>query len=172
MKRQAWVVDASAPDKTLVELDSVNQCQRCSRGEGCGAIMLNSEHSGVQLWVTGSGDTNVMSGQPVLVEIDEQGSGWLLPVFAAYGLPLLGLLCSTMLATALSGNLFRTPAAQGVEPATAELFIVLSALAGLCGGIFAWRQLASGILARAERSLCLRSARIVGMHPSSAREPR
>lgn len=152
MKREARIIDSGAADITLVELDAVSQCQRCSRGEGCGAAMLDSRQSGIQLWVASDADpSTLVNGQKVLLEIDEQGSGWLWAVFAAYGCPLVGLMLSTGLSTALGYS---------------ELIVAISAAAGLCGGIFAWRQLAPRIIARTCRGLCLQSARIVAMHPS------
>lgn len=122
--------------------------------------MLGAPNRGIQLWVTCKESVHAVAGQNVVLEIDEQGSGWLLAVCAAYGLPLLGLLMLTALATGIAGT-----ASVG-----AELFIIVSALIGLCGGILAWRQLSPSLLARAERSLCLRSARIVAMYPSTEKE--
>lgn len=154
MRRQGRIVDidGGGPDSALIELDSVSQCLRCSRGEGCGAMMLNSQADGVQFWVTIATErAQLVNGQSVTLEIDDQGSGWLWSVFAAYGLPLMGMLLATALSTLLIGN---------------ELLVAVSAVVGLCGGIFAWRQVAPAILSRACRGLCLHSARIVSMSPS------
>ncbi|MFK7857844.1 MAG: SoxR reducing system RseC family protein [Granulosicoccus sp.] len=163
MRRQARVVDTGAggPGRALVELDTVGQCQRCSRGEGCGAALFDPQQAKIRLWVESDEKSSAFVGQQVMLEIDEQGSGWLWPVFGAYGLPLSGLLVATAASTASTAD----------ASDFAELFVVLSALAGLFGGIFAWRQVAPGVLARAERSLCLRSARIVATYSSSATYP-
>jgi len=176
VKRQGRIVACDGSGKILVELDSIGQCCRCSRGQGCGAGMLDTGQTGLQIWVSDGKPSQARLGKAVLLEIDEHGSGWLLPVFGAYGLPLLGLLLSTMLATFIAtfmANSQITPEASGKLLSTvAELSIILSAAAGLCGGIVAWRQLAPGVLARAERHLCFQTARIVATCPPSERELR
>lgn len=168
MKRQARILACDGSGKALVEIDSISQCRRCSRAQGCGAGMLATGQTGLQLWINTDKPQRAIPGQAVLVEIDDSGSGWLWPVFGAYGLPLAGLLSLTTVASYLT-TFMAEP--DKLSSAVAELMIVASAAAGLCGGIVAWRRVAPRVLARAERSLCLQTARIVGMQPSTEREP-
>lgn len=170
MRREATLIGVDASGKAVVQLDNVSQCRRCSRGQGCGAAMSGSFESskpqGVRLHAQITSQLPLSAGQKVLIDIDEHGSGWLWSVFGAYGLPLTGLLLATGLATALTAS-----GSGGRADLSAELVVVLSALGGLAGGIFAWRALASRVLTCVERSLCLQSARIVAISPSLPREP-
>lgn len=170
MRREATLIGVDATGKAVVQLDNVSQCLRCSRGQGCGAGISGSFESsgprGVQLQARITTRLPLSAGQKVLIDIDEHGSGWLWSVFGAYGLPLTGLLLATGLATALTA-----PGSGGQADISTELVVVLSALSGLAGGIFAWRALASRVLTCVERSLCLQSARIVAISPSFQREP-
>ena len=127
---------------------------------------VNSAQAGVRLQVGVLPGLPVSDGQKVIVDIDEHGSDWLWSVSGAYGLPLAGLLLATGLATAFTGSdSARLTAMQ------AELAVVLGALGGLAGGIFAWRTMASRVLTCVARSLCLQSARIVAISPTLPREP-
>lgn len=170
MRREATLIDFDAAGNAVVELDNVSQCLKCSRGEGCGAAIAGalpgSRQQGLRLQVGITTQFAVREGQKVIIDIDEPGAGWLFSVFGAYGLPLAGLLLATGFATVL------TDSGSVNGPVTsAELVVVLSALGGLAGGIFAWRAMASRVLTCVERSLCLQSARIVAISPSSQREP-
>lgn len=170
MRREATLIGVEASGKAIVQLDNVSQCLRCSRGQGCGAGISGSlegpEPQGIQLHAQITNHLPLSEGQQVLIDIDEHGSGWLWSVVGAYGLPLTGLLLATGLATALTAS-----GSGGRADISAELVVVLSALSGLAGGIFAWRALASRVLTCVERSLCLQSARIVTISPSFQREP-
>lgn len=164
------MVCSDGPDGLLVEFDGISQCQRCRTGKGCGAVLADSGHSGVRMRIATTPDLVISDGSPVLVEIDEQGSGWLWPVFGAYGLPLAGMLLATGSATAIVGGIV-PHSDNNAFLALAEVLTILSAIGGLAAGLFAWRQLAPRALACAGRSLCLHSARIVAINPSSEREP-
>ena len=164
------MICANESDALLVELDSISQCQRCQSGKGCGAVLADSGQPGVRVRIVKTPNLVVREGSSVLVEIDEQGSDWLWPVFGAYGLPLVGMLVTTGLVSTVMGKIMPS-SGTGSLTAAAELLIVFSAIAGLAGGIFAWRHLTPRALACATRSLCLHSARIVAVNPSSEREP-
>ena len=169
MRREATLIDLDDAGHAVVELDNVSQCLKCSRGEGCGAFIAGpyhgSEQQGLRLQVGITAQLPVREGQKVVIDIDEQGAGWLLSVFAAYGLPLAGLLLATGLATVFTGS-----GSVNGPVTSAEWVVALSAFGGLAGGIFAWRAIASRVLTCVERSLCLQSARIVAISPSLQRE--
>lgn len=164
MRREATLVSVDTAGHAVVELDPVSQCLRCSRGQGCGAAIAGAfgvaGEQGVRLTIQQADSARFKAQQKVLVEIDEQGSGWLMAVFGAYGLPLAGLLMASALATA-----FIESGMSHLSPGLKDLLVLLSAIAGLGGGIFASRTLESHVLACAGRSLCLQSARIVGTCP-------
>ena len=157
MIRTARIVATDIAGATAtVQLDDVAACRRCSRGAGCGAQWSATSGSQPLYTVNCAPQLNVKPGQQVTVELDERGSTWLWAVICAYGLPLLSLLMATALGTYL------------VSPVTSmleEIVIVGTALTGLAGGVFAWRMLSPKVLAGVERSLCLRSARIVPIQP-------
>ena len=184
MKHHGRVTGVDASGAALVELEPISQCARCRRGEGCGSVFFDTPRPGITLRVTQAqalpaitGESSTVNdmggsvGQSVVIEIeDSESSQWLLPVLGAYGLPLLGMLLATGTLSALTGAL------QGVNSVElhsywAELVVLAGAGLGLCGGLFAWRSLSSNylgrVLADAERSLCLQSARIVAIEPSS-----
>lgn len=184
MRRDATVISVdlqrcATDDNQLmacVELEHVSQCLRCSRGQGCGAANQLSSFTEIadntianpavapsegksrklQLYVNVEQGTPVEVGQRLVIDIDdeESGSTWLWAVFGAYGLPLVGMLFATGVASALWG---------GADSASrlAEFRILVSAGAGLFLGILAWRLSSRRLLQMTERSLCLLSARIV-----------
>ncbi|MFK7890336.1 MAG: SoxR reducing system RseC family protein [Granulosicoccus sp.] len=173
MKRQARVVSVDSSDGTLVEIDSMNQCLRCSRGQGCGAGVFSGNSHALSLQVHSPEQQSLRIGQQVQVEIDESGSQWLWPVFCAYGLPLFGMLLATAVSSFFTNQYGFSATAVGTTVGTtvlAELAVMLSAVAGLAGGIFAWHKIAPRALAFAQRGICLHSARIVAINPSSERE--
>ena len=170
MIRQARVVGIEpATGKVAVALDDTSECIRCQRGEGCGQGMgagllsLNQARVQPQLSCLSEIELNeidVSTHRQVLVDVGERGSGWLWPVFGAYGLPLAGMILATAVLSSVS------------TPAWAELLALFGAIGGLFAGIWAWRCISSRVLTSVERSLCLQSARIVGVVPSANREPR
>ena len=170
MIRQARVVGIEpATGRIAVALDDTSECIRCQRGEGCGqgigAGLLSLNQTRVQPQLSCLSDVelddiDVCTDQQVLVDLGDQGSGWLWPVFGAYGLPLAGMILATAVISSLS------------TPAWAEFLAILGAIGGLWAGIWAWRRISSRVLISVERSLCLQSARIVGVVPSTNREPR
>ena len=170
MIRHARVVGIEpATGRVAVALDDTSECVRCQRGEGCGQgigaglLSLNQARVKPQLSCLseiGLNELEVSTDQQVLVDISDQGSAWLWPVFGAYGLPLAGMILATAVLSSLS------------SPASAEILVLLGAVGGLWAGIWAWRRISSRVLTSVERSLCLQSARIVGVIPSTNREPR
>ncbi len=176
MKHHGQIRDIESSGATLVELDSQSQCLRCQRGKGCGAVWFDPQRPGVTLRIetpVGSPAPSLPGasvGQSVVVEIDDSGSAWLWPVVAAYGLPLFGMLTATGITSSITGVLASADSAALAAPGR-ELVVLLSAALGLYGGILAWKKLSSSyfrrVLVNAERSLCLQSARIVAINPSS-----
>jgi len=164
VRREATLVSIDTAGRAVVVLAPVSQCLRCNRGQGCGAAIAGAfgvaGEQGVRLTIHQADSARFKAQQKVLVEIDEQGSGWLLAVFGAYGLPLAGLLVTSALATA-----FIEFSMSHLSPNLKDLLVLLCAIAGLAGGIFASRVLESRLLACAGLSLCLQSARIVGTSP-------
>ena len=195
MIRQARVVGIEhATGRVAVALDDTSECTRCQRGEGCGQgiaaslLTLNQARVTPQLsclcdielrdiepgdnelsdnGLSDNGfsdnelsDSEACTQQQVLVDISDQGSAWLWPVFGAYGLPLAGMILATAVVSALS------------TPASAEFLHLIAAIGGLWAGIWVWRRISLRVLTSVERSLCLQSARIVGVVPSTNREPR
>ncbi len=164
MRRDATVISidqqAASNGKTqqraCVELEHVNQCLRCSRGQGCGVANLSSSKLRLNVGVEQGVDVEV--GQRLVIAIDDENSGsaWLWAVLGAYGLPLAGMLLATAAASVLWDK-------GGADHASryAELSIVVSAGAGLFAGLVAWRLSSRRLLQMSERSLCLSSARIV-----------
>lgn len=167
MIRSARVLnDAQAASKALVEIEGLSACQRCARGQGCGAGIFNQGIQATQLACFTS--VSVAANQTVDIEIEEAGSSWLWLVAGAYGLPLLGLLLASLSASwavqsASASSLFNQPFSE-------DALVAIAALVGLAGGVIAWRMLSTTVLARLETGLCLNSARIVN-NSSSAVTP-
>lgn len=183
MKHHGRVAGVDSTGAAFVELDTLSQCARCKRGEGCGSVSFNAQGSSITVRVESANcqllhetdkpianEHSKAVGQAVLVEIDDSGSDWLWPVLGAYGLPLFFMLLTTGLTSLLTSMML---AGDSVNTANhwAEVVVLASAGLGLYGGVFAWRWLSSGhfsyLLTNAERSLCLQSARIVAINPSS-----
>ena len=113
----------------MVELDGAAACARCARGRGCGAAVFAPAGRPLRLDCAlepaGSAvaATAVRVGTRVEVDLHDTGSRWLVPVVLAYGLPTLGLLAGALVP----------------EPWTP-----LTAVAGLVGGLLAWRACNAG----------------------------
>ena len=159
MKHRARVL-TDATTTAWVEVEGISGCQRCAKGRGCGAIVF--AHGSRAIQVECETSQHVKENQQVTIEIDDSGSRWLWLVAGAYGLPTLGLIGATLLATLflpsptlLHGDIINAPGSQR------EALIAFAALAGLAGGVFAWRSLSRWVIARLEKGLCLQSARIV-----------
>ena len=167
MKRSATIVAVDPQQGTLVELNDVSQCRLCDSGQGCGATLLRTPGKGVTLWINNDRSGSVSArdlapGQSVNLAFEDQGSAWLLPVAAAYALPLAGMILATLLATGITTGL--APGA-GIFPVSqsiaVELIVASSAGGGLIFGIVLWRKISARLFQRVERGLCLDSARIV-----------
>lgn len=130
--------DAPSAARLLVELDPAASCQRCARGEGCGAGLLASRSRPVQLVV--NDHLGAMAGQRVLIE-GGSDSHWLWVVAGAYGLPTLGLLLGAVM-----------PGLLNVE---AEWVAALVAALGLCAGLVLWQRLIEPRLLAGRRSCSL-----------------
>ena len=182
--------DAPA-QRFAVALDGISDCQRCQRGQGCGAILSDTRTARTGVVIPCLARTCVSNGERVVVEIDDEGSAWLGLVLGAYGLPLLGMLLATGLAAGFAAVLTgggtagaESDVAYGVTSGVvntmrnstiiaqwqAELGILLAAVTGFIAGHFGWRQLSARAMCSAEHSLCLQSARIVGSVPCSKRD--
>lgn len=137
MRRGGHLVARPSNGRALVELDQGGGCARCARGRGCGAALFAPRPAPLRLdcevperlaganvrdGASAAVDGPLASGSRVTVEIDTTGSAWLRPVLLAYALPTLGLL----------GGAFAP------EPWTP-----LASIAGLAGGLLAWRVLAA-----------------------------
>ena len=81
----------------MVEVEGVSACQRCARGQGCGAGIFNQGISPTQIACFTR--EPVAANQTVDIEIEEASSSWLWLVAGAYGLPLLGLLLASLITT-------------------------------------------------------------------------
>jgi positive regulator of sigma E activity len=168
MKHRARVL-CDATTTAWVEVEGISGCQRCAKGRGCGAGVFAHGSRAIQLQCEAS--QQVKKNQQVTIEIDDSGSRWLWLVAGAYGLPTLGLIGATLLATVflpspalLQGDIISVPGSQR------EAFIAFAALAGLAGGVFAWRSLSPWVITRLEKGLCLQSARIVAVDNLSVGE--
>ncbi|NND91461.1 MAG: SoxR reducing system RseC family protein [Granulosicoccus sp.] len=166
------ITPASAGDSITVELRNVSACARCSRGQGCGAGLFGQ--GGVPLRLTCVSEHDVLAEDPVVVEFDDGDAGWLWLVAGAYGLPLLGMLLTTLSTqAALSAGLLLSllpdfpvqgvPVDLAIESWKTDLILGAAALIGLTGGVIAWRVLAPMTLARLESRLCVESGRIVAV---------
>ena len=155
--------DAQAASKVLVEVEGVSACQRCARGQGCGAGIFNQGTQATRLNCFTT--VQVSANQTVDIEIEEAGSSWLWLVAGAYGLPLLGLLLASLAAS------WTMPGAATFlmfsEPLADDAVVGVAALLVLAGGVIAGRMLSATVLARLETGLCLNSARIVNHNASS-----
>jgi positive regulator of sigma E activity len=162
--RSARVIsDAQAASKAVVEVEGVNACQRCARGQGCGAGIFNQGIQTTRLDCFTS--VPVSANQTVDIEIEEAGSSWLWLVAGAYGLPLLGLLLASLAASWIMPGLATLQLIS--ESLSEDAIVAVAALLGLAGGVIAWRMLSATVLARLETGLCLNSARIVKNRSSS-----
>ena len=164
MIRSARVLsDAPAATKALVEVQGVSACQRCAKGQGCGAGIFN--HGIKATHIACFTNVSVLANQSVDIEIEEAGASWLWLVVGAYGLPLLGLLSASIAASVAMPSLVTIwPAASSLSN---DAIVAIAAVLGLAGGVIAWRMLSARVLARLEKGLCLNSARIVSNNPSS-----
>ena len=153
MRHRARVLqDAPAKAQVLVEIDQINHCARCAKGQGCGALAASAlaigGDSAVQLHCQTRFKVN--QGQPVVVEFDENDdSRWLWLVLGAYGLPLAGLLTATALTA------FILPAGQQ------NWAQAVAALLGMGSGLGLWRLMSARVESRLETGLCLQRGRIV-----------
>lgn len=118
-----------------VAVDAGVSCARCARGQGCGALALASASAPVRLRCHTCGP--LRAGTPVALDAPGD-AGWLLPVLLAYGLPTLGLLAGSL----------------APEPWTP-----LGAIAGLGGGLLAWRVASARLDRAAEAGPCSLVAR-------------
>jgi len=170
VKRQALVLEQASSGSALVALQQSTSCERCRQAGGCVARFVDDTSVCSALHIACATDIPVREGQHVIVEIEENGSGWLWTVFGAFGIPLFFMLLACATASFLTARVGIT---AGEAPgAAAELSIALASALGLAGGIFAWRFIAPLALGRAQRSFFLHSARIVSIIPLSERPPR
>lgn len=168
MRHQARVLSGST-QSVWVEVEGISGCHRCAKGQGCGAGVF--AHSTRSIHIQCKTSQQVEENQQVTIEIDESGSRWLWLVAGAYGLPTLGLIGATLLATlflpypvGLQGEIIDTLSSRR------EALIAFVALTGLTGGVLAWRYLSPTLIARLETGLCLQSARIVSVNNLSVGE--
>lgn len=160
MKRTGIVLRSLAQGERVEVRIRAEDCSTCRRGQGCGSALYGQ--AGSTLVVNCLGNRfSVESGDRVELAFDEPGGSlWLLPVLGAYALPTLGLLLAIVLA---AGLIDHAVAADTLSAAMQDLLLGSAGLAGLCGGIFAWRRLAPRILDRARIGHCLDSGRIVAV---------
>lgn len=172
MRRSGTVLDAvSAGEAANVEIHAASQCARCASGKGCGAGIFNQGIAAVQIQC--QNDRLLQPGDEVVVEFEgEENSRWLAVVLGAYGLPTAGLVLSTLVAGWMIQE--ATPFSAMQSAAWQDLLLSIAAIAGLAGGVFAWRKLAPAMLRRADAGRCLRSGRIVAFRNESPEyaEPR
>jgi len=173
VRHQARVLqDATAGTSAWVSLDGVSACQRCANGQGCGAGLFNQGSRPVQFECYTS--DAVLAEQAVVVEHEDGGSGWLWMVGGAYGLPTVSMLAACLLADAFLPGSSSSGSVPSV-PGAREWLTGLLSLAGLAGGVIAWRSLTPFMMGWAQTGPCLQSARIVAVaEPSttSSRESR
>jgi len=157
--------DAIRFSSVLVELEGANGCQRCSSGGGCGAGLHLAGHA--NLTVSCFTSEAVKSDQQVAIEFDDRGSSWLWLVAGSYGLPLVGLLLSSLSVWLWIRNTATSTDLANVSPATTDLPVAIAACLGLAGGLFAWRLISPAVIQKLQKGLCLESARIVNNSSSS-----
>ena len=126
----------SATD-ALVELDEAAVCGSCSKGGGCGIVLLPVASSRVQ--IPCQNNVGARPGDRVTVALAEPDANWLWMVLAAYGLPTLGLTAGSLLGLA-------------------------GAALGLAGGLWAGSRISRSLAVRAEAGLRPRDARIVCLY--------
>ncbi|MFK8077968.1 MAG: SoxR reducing system RseC family protein [Granulosicoccus sp.] len=164
MRRNARVIsNAVASGQVLVEVEGVSACQRCAKGQGCGAGIFN--HGIQAARIECHTPISLSENQQVEIEIDDSGSQWLWLVAGAYGLPLLGMFGFSLL-TWLSVKDSSQPTLFNVS-LTSDSLVAIAAFMGLSGGLIAWRGLSAYVLPRFETGLCMQSARIVSEKSSS-----
>lgn len=135
MRRLGRIVAATGADRARVALDPGSACARCARGRGCGAALFAPPGEPIELDCTlerspgepSPRDPARRVGARVEVELPAPGSGWLVPLALAYGLPTAGIVLGIL----------------APEPWTP-----FAALGGLGLGLFGWR-VANARLARA-----------------------
>ena len=149
--RRAGQIVALAP--AVVELSS-GACARCARGQGCGAALFSSATAdagaSIRLLCEAAPDAaaTVTLGDRVEVEIDDRDGRWLRAALLVYALPTAGLLGGASIPEPW------TPAA---------------ALAGLLGGVLAWRLPGAARALDALAGPCPTSARIVSIDSEESR---
>lgn len=158
MRRSARVLeDAEAGAAVSVRVDALTACRRCAQGQGCGAAGLFGQRM-TPVLLQCSSSVRVHSGDQVQIDFGEDDSSWLWLAAGAYGLPVLGLMLSVVVAGLWLPTLI---AAAGLPAMPPDLLQAAAALAGLCGGVFAWRRVAPGVLSRCANRPYLQSGRIV-----------
>ncbi|ASJ74460.1 SoxR reducing system RseC family protein [Granulosicoccus antarcticus] len=159
MRRPARALESvKAGEAVKVEIDSA-ACARCARGQGCGSGIFNLGMAPVR--ISCHTEQALEAGDLLIVEFDEAGPQWLWLVCGSYGLPTVGLIVSTIIASLFLSELPAAVALQSSFNGFRDLILAVAALAGLAGGVFAWRMMTPGVLLRLEKRLSLQTGRIV-----------
>lgn len=157
MRRSARALESGAAGTMVnVQLTRPSGCARCARGQGCGAGVFNQNMAAVQLSCHTARSVSV--GEELVVELEDTGAHWLWLVCGAYGLPLAGLMAATFI---MSLNLPVDASPHFLSGGQRDLVLATAALAGLAGGVIAWRTIAPRVLSHLETRLGLQTGRIV-----------
>ncbi len=135
------------PDgRVRVAVQGGSGCDRCAAGRGCG-LGLHQAVSHIDCRIEAS-DRVLPVGCAVNVHVDEASpSGWLRVVAGAYGLPVVGLLAGVVLSSSVLNVIPGRPpgmvSASEFSASVRDGWVALGGVAGLAGGLLAWRLLAS-----------------------------
>ena len=135
------------PDgRVRVAVQGGSACDRCAAGRGCG-LGLHQAVSHIDCRIEAC-DRVLPVGTAVHVQVDETSpSGWLRVVAGAYGFPVVGLLAGVVFSGSVL-NVIMGPSSGIVSSSefsasVRDGWVALGGLAGLAGGLLAWRLLAS-----------------------------
>jgi len=100
--RQGRVTSAPGPTGLVaVTLSDAQDCARCARGDGCQRLGFGASRA-VTLDCRVTGEAPGI-GRAVRIAVPDDGSGWLLPLGIAYGLPSAALVIGSLVGERLGG---------------------------------------------------------------------
>lgn len=123
---QAGRVSAVGPGAVRVRFDQLQQCQRCLRGEGCGAGVFSRLFSARGAELVVSGEHELVQGQPVRVGVQEREL--LISALVLYGLPVVVFILAAAAAASLDVSPMASDGIALVVGVTAALLSVRAAI--------------------------------------------
>jgi len=131
----------NSPLTAHVRLSPISACGSCSQSGGCGVQLLPTSNASVSIDCQLEPSTLVSVGDTVQVQLPDPDKSWLPLVALAYGIPSLGMVFGAIVGYWL--------AIFAQMPQSTDSFSLVGFVAGLAGGLFAWRQAEKSLVANA-----------------------